>query len=189
MDIQELVSRFDPATGAIAGAPLQARRLSDLRGCFADAQAYAAALAAGDPVVYTVADVAPAQAAGDLHYAIGRLMPGRIGSEYYMTRGHMHAWRAAAELYIGLSGEGLLLLEHEAGGASRIVPLRRDELVYVPGHTAHRTVNTGSEPLSYLGVYPAAAGHDYEALARTNFRCVVIERDGRALMLPRSSRT
>jgi hypothetical protein len=31
------LSRFNPATGEIDGVPLVKRRLSDLRGCFADA--------------------------------------------------------------------------------------------------------------------------------------------------------
>ena len=41
-----------------------------------------------------------------------------------MTKGHLHAWREAAEFYIGLSGEGVMLLEDEASGESRMVSLR-----------------------------------------------------------------
>lgn len=57
--------------------------------------------------------------------------------------------------FSGLSGEGVMLLEDEAT-ESRLVPLRPHHAVYVPGHTAHRTMNTGTVPLTYLGVYPAA---------------------------------
>ena len=32
-------------------------------------------------------------------------------------------------------------------------------------------MNTGNVPLTYLGVYPAKAGHDYAAIAGRNFRC------------------
>jgi glucose-6-phosphate isomerase len=85
-------------------------------------------------------------------------MPGKIGDEYFLTKGHLHAWRPAAEFYFGLSGEGVMLLEDEATGESRLVPLRPHHAVYVPGHTAHRTVNTGAVPLTYLGVYPARPG-------------------------------
>jgi glucose-6-phosphate isomerase len=44
----------------------------------------------------------------------------------------------------------------------------------VPGYTAHRTVNVGDEPLVYLGIYPANAGHDYGQIAKRNFRQMVL---------------
>lgn len=175
-DLDRLLSRYDPRTGELAGTQPVERRLADLRGCFADVAAYKAALAAGNPVLYRVASVEPAAGAGDLHYGIGCLMPGRIGDEYYLTKGHLHAWRPAAEFYFGLSGEGAMLLEDEVTSTGRLVPLRPHHAVYVPGHTAHRTVNTGTGPLTYLGVYPAQAGHDYGAIAQKNFRHVVMAR-------------
>lgn len=100
-----------------------------------------------------------------------------------MTRGHLHAWRPAAEFYFGLTGEGVMLLEDKS--ESRMVPLQPNSVVYVPGHTAHRTMNVGKVPLTYIGVYPAKAGHDYGAIAKKNFRCVVIERGGKPVMIAR----
>ena len=111
-------------------------------------------------------------------------MPGKVGAEYHLTRGHLHAWREAAEIYIGLTGNGLMLLEGE-GGADAAVPLTANSIVYVPGHTAHRTVNIGTEPLRYLGIYHAKAGHDYAAIAQNNFRQVVIEQGGQPTVLQR----
>jgi len=185
-DIPQLLAHFDPATGRIDGRPAAPRHLSDLRGSFADAAAYGVALVAGNPLLYTVASVEPAHGPGDLHYGLGVLMPGRIGAEYYLTKGHLHTWRPAAEIYVGLRGEGAMLLESEDGSEARLVPLAAGSAVYVPGFTAHRTVNTGREPLAYLGIYPAAAGHDYQVIAKNNFRHVVIEREGRPVLLPRS---
>jgi len=161
------------------------RHLSELRGYFADEDAYAAALAQGDLVLYTMAAVEPATGDGALHYAIAQLMPGRIGAEYYMTKGHYHAWRPAAEVYIGLSGAGVLLLESEETEEGCLTPLEPNCIVYVPGHTAHRTINTGDVPLTYLGIYPANAGHDYGAIATRNFRQVVIAVDGQPILLDR----
>ena len=178
-------ARFDPITGAIEGVPRVVRRLSDLRGVFADTDAYEKALAGDDPVIYTVHSIEPAGGQGDLHYGIGTLMPGRIGDEYYMTKGHLHSWRPAAEVYIGLSGSGVMLLEHEKTGDSILLPLEHNGLVYVPGYTAHRTINTGSTALTYIGVFPAQAGHDYAAIAERNFSKVVAERSGRAKMMDR----
>jgi glucose-6-phosphate isomerase, archaeal len=184
--LEQLLSRFDPATGQISGAPATYRYLSDLRGCFFDSAAYELALEAGNPLLYSVASVEPGSGDGDLHYGLGRIMPGRVGTEYYMTKGHFHAWRQAAELYIGLAGEGIMLLEEESSAASQIVPLRPHQMVYVPGHTAHRTINIGAVPLAYLGVYPAGAGHDYGAITQRNFHKVLIDRNGKPVLLDRS---
>ncbi len=185
LNTEKILSKFNPANGEILDADMVKRHLHDLRGCFADTTAFDAAAATGNPLLYQVASVEPAAGAGDLHYGIGLLMPGKIGNEYYMTKGHLHLWREAAEFYIGLAGEGVMLLEDEASGKSRMVPLRVNEVVYVPGHTAHRTMNTGSVPLTYIGVYPAQAGHDYSTIAQRNFRCVVVERNGRPIMVER----
>lgn len=185
-DPDQILSHYNPATGELAGAKPTERYLTDLRGSFADAEAYEAALAVGNPLLYRVGGIAPATGEGDLHYGVGCIMPGKIGDEYYLTKGHLHAWRPAAEFYFGLSGEGVMLLEDEATGESRLVALRPHHAIYVPGHTAHRTVNTGAVPLTYLGVYPARAGHDYGVIAKRNFRCVVVERSGQPVMLPRN---
>lgn len=186
-NVEELLSRFDPEAGSIEGREPVRRRLSDLAGVFRDPAAHAAAVAAGDPVVYQVASVEPAGGEGDLHYGLGVLNPGKVGDEYWMTKGHLHAWREAAEFYVGLRGSGVMLLEDEETREHRLVPLEAGFVVYVPGRTAHRTVNTGTVPLVYLGIYPARAGHDYAAIAARNFRGVVVERDGRAALLERAA--
>lgn len=185
LPLEKLLSCFNPVTGEIPGAPMVKRHLHDLRDCFADPAAFERSAAAGNPLIYSVAAVEPAGGEGDLHYGVGRLLPGKIGDEYFMTKGHLHAWRPAAEFYLGLTGAGVMLLEDEATGESRLVELRPNGTVYVPGHTAHRTMNVGATPLTYLGVYPAKAGHDYRTIATRNFRCVVIERDGQPTLCER----
>lgn len=185
LPIDEILSKFDPATGQIVGKPGTERRLSDLRECFADRSAVDAALKKSDPLIYTISNFSPADGEGDLHCGVGCIMPGKIGLEYFMTKGHLHAWRDAAEIYIGLAGEGMMLLEEESTRESRTIELRPNGIVYVPGHTAHRTINVGSTPLAYLGLYPARAGHDYDAIARSNFRCLIVERDGKPAMVER----
>ena len=75
LDLENLISRYDPTTGALAGINPTERRLADLRGCFADTAAFDAALAAGNPLLYRVASVEPAMGEGDLHYGVGCLMP------------------------------------------------------------------------------------------------------------------
>ncbi len=186
LNIHHLLSQFDPDTGTIGDAPVTRRYLSDLRGSFNDQVLYDTALSGGDRLVYTVAVIEPAMGEGDLHYGLGVIFPGKIGEEYHLTKGHLHAWRPAAEFYIGLRGSGMMLLEDEHTGESRMVPLTPNGVVYVPGNTAHRTMNVGDEPLVYLGVYPARAGHDYGSIATKNFRYVVVQRDGVPTMIERS---
>ncbi len=167
--------KIDAESFTIETGSMVERRLSDLRGCFADAGAYEAALAAGDPVVYSVSAVEPAAGTGDLHIGLGMIMPGKVGREYYLTKGHLHARREAAEIYLGLKGRGVMILEDEDGSDGRCLALEAGRMVYVPGGTAHRTVNVGEEPLVYLGIYPAWAGHDYAPIAERHFRRVMVE--------------
>jgi glucose-6-phosphate isomerase len=185
--VDRLFSLFDPDTGAIDGCPIVTRRLSDLGGIFADARAYGERLKSDDPAVYTVSTFDAAEGQGQLHCGLGTIAPGRVGSEYFMTRGHLHARRETAEIYIGLRGSGLMLMQREDGSHEHSVELTRNGMVYVPGWTAHRTINTGNDPLVYLGVYPAEAGHDYESIRKTNFRSVVILKNGAPVIIPRDA--
>lgn len=185
MNLMELSRKFDPANGTIEGGTVVKRYLADLRGCFADSAAFEAELKKGNPLLYTVSAFEPDGLDGGLHVGVGVIQPGKVGKEYFMTKGHLHSWREAAEFYIGLGGEGLMLLEDEGGGNPRAVRLAKDVAVYVPGKTAHRTVNTGSEPLSYLGIYPSKAGHDYGAIAAKNFAQVVEEVGGKVTVRAR----
>lgn len=172
---EALLGAIDFDTFALKGSDVTVRRLSDLAGSFADKAAYDAALSRANPVLYQVSAYDKPTGPGQLQYGLGVLFPGKVGDEYYLTKGHFHQNREASEVYIGLRGKGAMLLEEAETGLSRLVPLEGGTIVYVPGHTAHRTVNTGTEPLLYLGVYPWDAGHDYGAIAERNFLKVVRE--------------
>ena len=181
----DLCVRYGLDSARIGDRPFVQRRLEDVKDCFADAAATATALAEGNPVLYEVTAIEPASGDGQLHYGLGILYPGKIGNEYWLTKGHLHSHRPAAEVYVGLKGEGVMLLEDERSGESRMLPLCEHAVVYVPGHTAHRTMNTGTEPLVYLGIYPSNAGHDYGAIAEKNFRHLVVEENGKPVMKER----
>ena len=183
---RDILRKFDQTTGRIDGCPLITRRLSDLKGLFFDSTAYESVLTGHDPVVYTVSSWDSAQGEGQLHCGLGVIMPGKIGDEFFFTKGHVHSWREAAEIYIGLQGNGKMILEEETTGNSIVVELIRNSTVYVPGHAAHRTVNVGDSPLVYLGIYPSEAGHDYEAISKTNFRKVVLAGDNGPVILDRA---
>lgn len=178
---------FSPALGSLDGVTAQHRYLSGLENCFADGQAYAGALQQGDPLIYSVSAVLENQGDGQLHYVLAVLYPGKVGDEYYMTKGHIHVCRSAAEVYIGMKGRGLVLMEYEHSGESTAMPLNQDSIVYIPGSAAHRTINTGDEPLVYWCVLPSNAGADYDYVAKRNFREMIVEVDGQPRVVARAA--
>jgi glucose-6-phosphate isomerase len=156
--------QVDWFTGAFAhGATLRkSTRIADLAGIFADTAAWHRT----DPdfAVYDVEMLESPTGEGELYTGVTHLQPGKIGDEFCMTRGHFHARREQGEVYYGLRGTGLLLLQPEHGRAY-LQTVTPGSVHIIPGFTAHRLINTGSEVLSALAVWPTIAGHDYTALA------------------------
>lgn len=157
--------QVDWASGALANGPLlrKSTRIQDLVDVFADEQARQAM--AGDRVIYDVEMLDTSSAEGELFTGVTHLYPGRVGREFFMTRGHFHARREQGEVYFGLRGNGLLLLQNEQGEA-RFESVFTGSIHIIPGYTAHRLINTGDGILSALAVWPGVAGHDYAALAK-----------------------
>jgi len=170
--------------GTIPGAYRVIRRyLSDLQGLFADQEAEKAMLAQ-NPLIYEVHE--PMQnsgAEGDIRYSTTILYPGKVGDEYYMTKGHYHALGTRTELYYGLMGEGYLLCQSPESeiSAQRMYP---GALVYAAPYWGHRSMNTGKDNLVMLAVYPADSGYDYKTIEREGFASIVVEREGTHRVVP-----
>jgi glucose-6-phosphate isomerase len=180
----DLLARLDLERGILSGGTLTERHLSQLRDAFADPKALERSLARGnDPLIYTVSTIEHGSTQGDLHVGLGVLYPGRVGREFYLTRGHRHRRAEASEVYVGLRGTGKMILQNVSG--TSVVDLLPQSTLYVPGHTDHRTVNTGTDALVYLGIYPAWAGHDYGSLSERPFSVVVVEDHGEPRILDR----
>ena len=158
---------LDLTQGRLNAAPGRyEKRLRDLDGLYADTAAFAAEVAVGgDAVVYEVTDVRPPVVEGGMIFGVTHMAPGRIGREFYMTRGHIHARADRPEIYVGEAGAGVMLLESPAG-EMRVVPITPGVVCYVPPFWIHRSVNTGPGPFIMLFSYPADAGQDYEIIAR-----------------------
>lgn len=188
--MEPLVERL--AYGTTIGLGPQAirrmRRASDLRGFFQDADALETLIRNGDPVIYETFEPPVPEAAGHVMFGITVLQPGRVGNEYFMTKGHYHVQRQTAEVYAALRGRGYLVMQTEQG-ASRAVPVEAGGVVYVPPGWAHRTVNTGDEPLVLFYAFPADAGHDYTAVARSGFALVVRDVNGTPTVAERQQHT
>ena len=142
------------------------KRLSDLVGLYADAAAFAALLKQGDRVVYAVEDLKPSTAPGDMIFGVTRMVPGTVGDEFFMTRGHIHATANRPEIYYGESGSGLMLMESPAG-ETRVVEIAPRVVCYVPPFWIHRSVNVGPDDLVMTFAYPADSGQDYDIIARS----------------------
>lgn len=179
MPIAPSVHTIDPTTGALtAHTGRYQKYLSDLDGIYGDASAFKSALQeSAKRIVYTVEDVRPAASAGDLIFGTTFMEPGRIGDEFFMTRGHIHATANRPETYYGESGEGLMLMEAPDGEVS-ILEIRPKIMVYVPPLWIHRSVNTGTTPLVMSFCYPVDSGQDYEVIARSGGMAVRIVADG-----------
>jgi len=157
----------DVAKGELKGATNRyTKTLGDLAGLYEDADAYAAlASKMGDTVVYEVTDYKPSQDAGDMIVGVTKMLPGKVGREYFLTRGHIHANANRPEIYYGEKGRGLMLMESPEGEI-RIVEITPKTLCYVPPYWIHRSVNTGSDMLVMTFAYPADSGQDYDIIAK-----------------------
>lgn len=154
------------------------RSLSDLAGQFSDAAAYQAALAGGDRLLYEVYERVTPHAAGELPHGISIVHPGKVGSEYNMTKGHFHSVLDTGEVYYCLRGRGCMVMETPEGEWA-VEPLEAGHVLYVPPRWAHRSVNTHpSESLTTFFIYPGNAGHDYGTIEQQGFRKLVVEQDG-----------
>lgn len=163
-----------------------ARRASDLRGYFADDAALEALIRRDNPVIYEVFEPSVPEAPGQIMYGISVLYPGRVGREYFMTKGHYHARRETAEVYYGLDGQGRLVLQ-SGDGRSHVDELGPGTVIYVPPGWAHRSVNVGARPLVFLYAFPADAGHDYAAIEQHGFAKLVVDQGGTVAVVDRSS--
>lgn len=155
----------DPA--ALEGANQRYEKfLRDLVGLYQDSGSFDELLAADDGrPVYWVDSSQTEEGPGSLITGISVIEPGRVGDEFAMTRGHLHRQADRSELYLGVAGVGVMLLE-TIDGRSEAVEMRAGEAVYVPGHWVHRSVNVGAERLVMLFCYAGDAGQDYGIIER-----------------------
>lgn len=153
------------------------RRLSSMKGQYADQRSYEAMLAKEDTVLYEVYEIHRPEVSGELLHGTSIVHPGKVGDEYFMTKGHFHAVLDTAEIYYCLQGEGMMVMEMPEGDWA-VEELRPGKVLYVPPRWAHRSVNTSDkEELVTFFIYPAHAGHDYGTIESQGFRKLVVERD------------
>jgi len=159
------------------------RKLSTMKDAFADQPAAEVMLARGeDPKIVEVFMAPVPHGEGFLMANINVVYPGKVGTEYFMTKGHIHDDpEHAPEIYITVKGKGKLLMQNTAGEYS-VLDMGEGIINYIPAPYAHRCINTGSQVLVYLGVFPADTERDYSFDSK-NFKKLVVERDGQATLV------
>ena len=171
---------FDLDTARSKTAETTKRYLSQMKGMFYDTKAAEEILAKGeDPLIYEFHELGCPERRGDLAFGTTILYPGKVGDEYYMTKGHFHTILDTAEVYYTLDGEGYMVMESPEGDTIE-EHLEKGVAVYVPRRYAHRTVNTGDKPLLVFYTFDADAGHDYGTIETKGYHKMIIEKNGKA---------
>lgn len=173
---------FDLETARSKTAESSKRYLSQMKDMFHDVAAAEEMLKKEDPVIYEWHELGCPERAGDLAFGTTILYPGKVGNEYFMTKGHFHTILETAEVYYMLDGEGFMVMENPEGDTIEM-PLKKGEVVYVPRRYAHRTVNTGTVPLRTFYVFGADAGHDYGTIETKGYHKMIVEEDGKPVVV------
>ncbi|KAA3664027.1 MAG: glucose-6-phosphate isomerase [Chloroflexi bacterium] len=159
------------------------RTLSSMQGQYFDTESYEAMLLEDDQVLYEVFEIKRPEIAGELLTGLSVVHPGKVGDEFFMTKGHFHTVLETAEVYYCLQGEGYMVMETPEGDWA-VEELRPGRVLYVPPRWAHRSVNSSAdEDLVTFFVYPGHAGHDYGTIEEQGFRKLVIEENGRSKII------
>jgi glucose-6-phosphate isomerase len=154
------------------------RHLSAMRGQYLDTEAFENLLENEDFVLYEVYEILRPHRSGELLHGLSIVHPGKVGNEYFMTKGHFHTILDTAEVYYCLKGGGFMVMETPEGEWA-VEELLPEKVLYVPPRWAHRTVNTSpDEDLVTFFIYPGNAGHDYGSIESQGFRKLILEQDG-----------
>ncbi len=181
--MESKLTYFDMKTGLSPDVETTRRRLSKMKGMYRDTREYEALLNKGDLLVYEFHEMGIPEKPGAIAYGASIVYPGKVGDEYFMTKGHFHEVLDTAEVYYCLNGHGFMLMENPEGDceAREMTP---GAAVYVPGRFAHRSINVSpTETLVTFFAFRADAGHDYKTIEEKGFRKLMVERDGKPRLI------
>jgi len=169
---------FDLISGMSNEKSTTKRYLSNMRGMFSNSGALEALIEKDNALMYEFFELEMPEKDGHLLFGTSIVYPGKVGNEYFMTKGHFHTILDTAEVYYCLSGKGYMLMENPEGDwvAEEMTP---GKAVYVPGRYAHRSINVGDEPMITFFVFRADAGHDYGTIETKGYRKLIVENDGK----------
>jgi glucose-6-phosphate isomerase len=180
ININPFSINFDLKNGMSEDKKSTRRYLSNMKGMFADDAALDAAVKAQDAMIYEFYELGLPETSGNILFGTSIVYPGKVGNEYYMTKGHFHTILDTAEVYYCLSGKGYMENPEGDWDAQYMTP---GKAVYVPQRYAHRSINVGSETMVTFFAFRADAGHDYGTIETKGYRKLIIEKDGKPVIV------
>ena len=182
-NLKSLAIRFNLEDGLSPDREPTKRMLSAMDGMYLNNNALKNMIKEKDILVYEFYELGIPENPGELAYGTTILYPGKVGDEYFMTKGHFHSKIDIAEIYYCLKGYGYLLMENPEGDIE-LREMTPGVSVYVPPKFAHRSINiSDTEPFIMFFVFRADAGHDYKTIETKGFRKLIIEKDGKPLII------
>lgn len=192
----EVMSKFDEAirSGFIRKIPIKkidlpageisdpdavdVRKIKDMKGYFQDEEARS--LMDPETIVYRVyRKMHP-----EISYGITEIFPGKVGCEYFMTKGHFHKRIEAPGIYLCLKGLGIAILQHEnEANPTLIAPFEKGTIALMAPFYAHRVINIGEENLIFIGFSATDSGFMYGPLEKKGFKFLIVERENQASFL------
>ncbi len=159
------------------------RSLTDMATMYADGQAAQRIIRdEGDRLIYEVHVTELPAEEGHILHCTTIIYPGVIGDEFHMTKGHYHARREQGEVYLGLAGQGYLVMQTESGETSTLA-MSPGTAAYVPPYWAHRTVNIGDVPFVFFAAWAGEAGHDYGTIEQLGFARLIVRQQGEVAII------
>jgi len=137
-----------------------------------------------DQMVYSVQAYMPVDEGTEagLFFGATIIYPGKVGDEYFMTKGHFHGQSDRAEYYWGIEGKGMLVLM-DRERKTWAEKMYKGSLHYIPADVAHRTVNIGEKKLIFGACWPSDAGHNYDEIIKNGFSARLVELDGEPILV------
>lgn len=175
---------IDLPTGAFTPCmELQDRKLSSMAQMFYDQDAVKAIMAADDRLVYQIRYYPFITSKSDMALGTTMVLPGKVGNEYHMTKGHFHERDDQPEIYHCVAGEGVLQMM-DLEGEYHVAHWKAGTITHIPPQYAHRVINTGTIPLVFIASFHTSAGHVYGPIETKGFKYLWVEKDGKPTEIP-----
>jgi len=178
-NIKSIAITFNLENGLSPDIKSIKRMLSNMEGMYLDNEKLKKMIKSSDIIVYEFYDMGMPESPGEITFGTTILYPGKVGNEYFMTKGHFHSLLETSEIYYCIRGYGYLLMENPEGD-NEVREMKPGIAVYVPPRFAHRSINVSkTEPLISFYAMRADAGHDYKTIETKGFRKLIVEQNGK----------
>ena len=117
----------------------------------------------------------------NIRYDITVIPPKMLGVEFIKTKGHRHIG-SFQEIYLVLEGEAIYLLQKEENREIKdtfFVKAKKGELITIPPHYDHLTINPSKEKTLKMGNWiNNGCKSDYSFIDKMNGACFYYTKDG-----------